>query len=133
MPIVLISADGENRKLQDLNDIVDKFDYVFQSSSLKATEIVDSIAEFILCDHIFIEQSLDPVESDSNLKAETKLNTLLNKINIKTGNVLIVSHHDFFMKTSLKYVKNEWETINLPLMDRSTSPIQFRGSSYLQE
>lgn len=114
MPIVLVSANSQNNKLNELVELVDKFDAVFLANTIECVDLVDQISEKIQCDHTFFLEELKPYLNDSNEDVRTKFNTIVNRFSsMKSGNILIVSYHDFFNKIKPDLVNEEWGVMSL--------------------
>jgi len=114
MPIVLVSVDSLNNRLPELVDLVDKFDIVYLANTQEATDLFDNISKKIQCDHTYFLEDLKPDLEDTGQEVQAKFNSVLNRFNsLKTGNVLIVSHHEFFNKVEADLINDEWETVSL--------------------
>ena len=112
MPIVLVSAEGINKKLEDLlaRDGC-WFDVVFHSEDSK--DLYESMAKHVTFNTVVSVPQLNPQrENESNedvkIRFQASLNTL-RSMNVTTG--MIISHHSVFGAWSPDLYVDEWEVV----------------------
>jgi hypothetical protein len=107
MPVVLLSWDSTNDNLEELFSVVDKFDLVYLELSEDANSLYNLVRDRIQCVHTFYISDLS-----SSDDASEKLKKIFNRFtDLKTGNVLIISHQDFFQKAG--HAVAEWQPLSL--------------------
>jgi len=107
MPVALVSWDSQNKTLHELCSVVDKFDRVYVEANESANQLLNTISETVECaSTMYItDLSSDDLASESFQRLFEKFSE------IKTGNILIISHQSFFQ--SAGHTVNEWQPLSL--------------------
>jgi len=116
MPIVFISPDCMNTKLNEIHNLIDEFDYVYSGTSEACTNMSDFIYNSIFCEHVFSTYLLD-IENCSR----QNYNHVMNQFSIETGNVLIIAEKSYFNTLKKDWISEEWDT--LPLKEKFISKL----------
>jgi len=106
MPVIFVSYDSENKKLRELDDLIDKFDYVYLEQDQRADNLYDIISDRITCDHSFYITDLN----NDEYAAEKMANLFRLFSDVKTGNILIISHQSFFQAVGQEVA--EWQPVS---------------------
>lgn len=111
MPIVLVSADGVNKNLEDFKTLQNSIDVLFHSEDSKT--LYESMAKYITFEKVVSldrlnPRSIDETDEDVKIRFQASLNTIRN-MNVRTG--MIISHHSVFAAWDPDLYVDEWGVI----------------------
>jgi len=104
MPIVYISIDAPNKKLFELYELVDYFDYVYELDDSDVHDFTNNLGLGIRMNRRFIV--------NNNLQEYNDILLTINSL-MKSGNVLIVGNKNYFDLILPGFMKDDWETNGL--------------------
>lgn len=115
MPIVIVSVDSRNAKLEEFRELTKHIDLLIESTDPRATQLGDYIASFVRVTSRIDSDSLCPAkenEPDSEIfiRMESVYN-LIKSLNISTA--IILSHHNVLNVWRPNLIDKEWEIIGM--------------------
>lgn len=115
MPIIIVSVDGKNVKLEEFRELTKHIDLMIESSEQSATALGDYIASFVK-----VNSRIDTDRLSSAKYSETEQDiyirmqsvyTLVQSLNISTA--IIISHHNVLNVWRNNLIDKEWEIISM--------------------
>lgn len=104
MPIVYISIDAPNKKLFELYELIDYFDYVYELNDSNVHDFTNNLSLGIRMSRRFIV--------NHNVKEYNDIILTLSSL-MKSGNVLIIANKNYFDLVLPGFMKDDWGTTGL--------------------
>jgi hypothetical protein len=104
MPVILLSCDAPNQNIHELFEM-DRFDYVYMEQSPAAEDLHD-----LLSNHVPSDRAVYCPDLNTDNFGTEKMKSLFRRFDdVKSGNVLIISHQSFFQALGLDVA--EWQPL----------------------
>jgi hypothetical protein len=112
MPIVLVSVDSKNEKLDDFKSMEKTIHTVFVSGSHEAIALSSMVGKYENRLQVDALNPRRPEESDQDV--HIRFQSLLNIIRgMDIDNAMIISHHSVFNVWKPETIGDEWEIIEM--------------------
>jgi broad specificity phosphatase PhoE len=114
MPIVIVSVDSVNSKLEEFRELTNGVDVLFESTDPKATKLADYISSFVHVVTRVPSVMLNPANSESDEDVSIRMQAVFNTIrSLNVSSAIVVSHHNVLNAWRPYLIDTEWEIIEM--------------------